>query len=160
MGRLLLTLNFYNMVNKVFLIGRLGKDPVIKHFSNDNAIAEFTLATNESYRNKEGQMVDVTDWHNIKIPFKRQAEIAEKYLKKGSQLFVEGKIRTRSYDDKDGTKRYVTEIICEQFRMLDGKRSGDSGEGGGGGSTYSAPAAQTQRDESPATSAVEDDLPF
>jgi single-strand DNA-binding protein len=148
------------MVNKVFLIGRLGKDPVIKHFSNDNAIAEFSLATNESYRNKEGQMVDVTDWHNIKIPFKRQAEIAEKYLKKGSLLCVEGKIRTSTYDDKDGNKRYKTEIICEQFRMLDGKRSSESGEGGG--SSYSAPAAQTtQRDESPAsTSPVEDDLPF
>jgi single-strand DNA-binding protein len=150
------------MVNKVFLIGRLGKDPVIKHFSNDNAIAEFTLATSESYKNKEGQVVDVTDWHNIKIPFKRQAEIAEKYLKKGSQLFVEGKIRTRSYDDKDGSKRYITEIICEQFRMLDGKRSGESSEGGGGGnSSYSAPAAQTHRDESPVSnSTVEDDLPF
>jgi single-strand DNA-binding protein len=144
------------MVNKVFLIGRLGKDPVVKHFSNDNAIAEFSLATNESYRNKEGQVVDVTDWHNIKIPTKRQAEIAEKYLKKGSQVFIEGKIRTRSYDDKDGNKRYVTEIIAEQFRMLDGKRDG----GDGGSSSYSS-SATPQNDISASSGAsADDDLPF
>ncbi|HWB64627.1 MAG TPA: single-stranded DNA-binding protein [Chitinophagales bacterium] len=144
------------MVNKVFLIGRLGKDPVIKHFSNDNAIAEFSLATNESYRNKEGQIVDVTDWHNIKIPTKRQAEIAEKYLKKGSQVFIEGKIRTRSYDDKDGNKRYVTEIIVDQFRMLDGKREGGGQDSGG---SYQPSVSQTQHTDTGA-SGVDDDLPF
>ena len=117
------------MVNRVTLIGRLGKDPVIKHFSNDNAIAEFSLATDESYKNKEGQKVEQTEWHNIKIPTKGLAGIAEKYLKKGSLLYVEGKIRTRNYDDKDGNKKYITEIICESFKMLDGtgkKNSGDN----------------------------------
>ena len=84
------------MVNKVILVGRLGKDPVLKHFSNDNAIAEFSLATDDSYKNREGQKVEQTDWHNIKIPTKKQAEIAEKYLKKGSLVFIEGKIKTRS----------------------------------------------------------------
>ena len=152
------------MVNKVILIGRLGKDPVIKHFSNDSAIAEFSLATSESYKDKEGKWVELTDWHNIKLPNRFMAERAEKNLKKGSQVFIEGKIRTRSYDDKDGNKRYVTEIIAEQFRMLDSKRDSGS-EGGGGGASYSSSSnsnsSQSTHEESPAsTSAADDDLPF
>src|ERR1700691_6526395 len=107
------------MINKVFLIGRLGKDPVIKHFQNDSAIAEFSLATSESYKDKEGNWKEVTDWHNISLPNKFMAERAEKSLKKGSLIYVEGKIRTRSYDDKDGAKRYITEIIAEKFNKLD-----------------------------------------
>ncbi len=151
------------MVNKVILIGRLGKDPVLKHFSNDNAIAEFSVATDESYRNKEGQKVDQTEWHNVKIPTKKQAEIAEKYLKKGSMVYVEGRIRTRSYDDKDGNKKYVTEIICETFRMLDSKR--DSGGGNydnGGGSSYNSGSNQSSRNnEAPVShQSADDDLPF
>ena len=154
------------MVNKVTLIGRLGKDPVLKHFSNDNAIAEFSVATDESYKNKEGQKVEQTEWHNVKIPTKKQAEIAEKYLKKGMLVYVEGKIRTRSYDDKDGNKRYVTEIICENFRMLDGKK--DSSGGGnydnGGGSSYSNSnnnsQASNQQEVHSNNSAADDDLPF
>ena len=152
------------MVNKVTLIGRLGKDPVLKHFSNDNAIAEFSVATDESYKNKEGQKVEQTEWHNVKIPTKKQAEIAEKYLKKGSLVYVEGRIRTRSYDDKDGNKKYITEIICDTFRMLDSKK--DSGGGGnydnGGGSSYSTNNNQSTRNQDvPAnTSAADDDLPF
>ena len=114
------------MYNKVILIGRLGKDPVIKHFSNDNAIAEFTIATSDNYKNKEGQWVDVTDWHNIKLPFKKQAEYAEKNLKKGMQVFVEGKIKTRSYDDKDGNKKYVTEVVADVVRSLDKKEGEDT----------------------------------
>jgi len=113
------------MYNKVILIGRLGKDPVVKHFSNDNAIAEFTIATNDNYKNKEGQWVDVTDWHNIKLPFKKQAEYAEKNLKKGMQVFVEGKIKTRSYDDKDGNKKYVTEVVADVVRSLEKAEHGD-----------------------------------
>ena len=151
------------MVNKVFLIGRLGKDPVIKHFSNDNAIAEFTLATDDSYKNKEGQKVEQTDWHNIKIPTKGLAGIAEKYLHKGSQVFLEGKIKTRSYDDKDGNKKYITEIVVEQLRMLDGKRDSGGGGGEGGGSSYSSSNSNSQstQEESPAsTPSAEDDLPF
>ena len=148
------------MVNKVTLIGRLGKDPVLKHFSNDNAIAEFSIATDESYKNKEGQKVEQTEWHNIKIPTKKQAEIAEKYLKKGGLVYIEGKIRTRSYDDKDGNKKYITEIIADNFRMLDGKRdSGGSSEGGG--SSYSNSNAQVSQQESRSNnSAADDDLPF
>ncbi len=143
------------MLNKVILIGNLGKDPVVKHFSNDNAIAEFSLATNESYKDKDGNWVKLTEWHNIKIPFKRQAEIAEKYLKKGSTVFIEGKIKTRDYLDKDGNKRYVTEIVAENFRMMDKKPEGQS-EGGG---SYS-PAMNQESSTSSSAPAVDDDLPF
>jgi len=146
------------MINKVILIGRLGKDPVVKHFQNDSAIAEFPLATTEAYKDKEGNWKEVTDWHNIKMPNKYMAERAEKNLKKGSQIFLEGKIRNRSYDDKDGNKRYVTEIIVETFRMLDRKQDGQGGSGesnsnfSSSGSNYEAPAATG--------SAPDDDLPF
>ena len=155
------------MVNKVTLIGRLGKDPVLKHFSNDNAIAEFSVATDESYKNKEGQKVEQTEWHNVKVPTKKQAEIAEKYLRKGALVYIEGKIRTRSYDDKDGNKKYVTEIICDNFRMLDSKRdSNGGGNNDGGGSSYSNSNSnsnsQPQHEESRSNNntATEDDLPF
>ncbi|MFN8287204.1 MAG: single-stranded DNA-binding protein [Chitinophagales bacterium] len=149
------------MVNKVFLIGRLGKDPVIKHFQNDSAIAEFSLATTESYKDREGKWNEITDWHNIKLPNKFMAERAEKYLKKGSSVYVEGKIRTRSYDDKDGNKRYVTEIIAETFRMLDKKGDGSSSSGGGyeggGSSSYSSPVNDQV---SSGGGQADDDLPF
>jgi len=143
------------MVNKVFLIGRLGKDPVIKHFDNGGAIAEFTIATDDSYKDKQGNKVEQTDWHNVKILSTKLAEVAEKYLKKGSLLHVEGKIKTRSYDDKDGNKRYVTEVIVETFKMLDSKK--DSG----GGGNYSSSSNSSAGEETPAaTSAADDDLPF
>lgn len=148
------------MVNKVILIGRLGKDPVVKHFSDTNAIADFSLATNESYKDKDGNWKDITEWHNIKLPNKYMAERAERQLKKGSLAFVEGKIRTRSYDDKDGNKKYITEIVAEQFRSLDGKKEGG---GDGGGSSYSSGSnSYSQSDERPAStsSAADDDLPF
>ena len=143
------------MVNKVFLIGRLGKDPVVKHFDNGGAIAEFTLATNESYKDKDGNWKDITDWHNIKINNRFAVERAEKNLKKGSQIFVEGKLRTREYDDKDGIKRRVTEIIVDTFRMLDRKDS--SGEG----STYTPSYSNSNSNEdAPSAPAADDDLPF
>ena len=109
------------MVNKVQLIGRVGKDPSVKHFQNNGAIAEFSLATDDSYKNKQGEKVEQTDWHNIKVTGQKQAEIAEKYIKKGTLLYVEGKLKTRSYEDKDGNKKYVTEVVCETFKFLGGK---------------------------------------
>lgn len=143
------------MVNKVFLIGRLGKDPVVKHFDNGGAVAEFTVATDDSYKDRQGNKVEQTDWHNVKINFPKLAEVAEKYLKKGSLVHIEGKIKTRSYDDKDGNKRYVTEVVVEGFKMLDSKRDGNTG-----GGSYSSASASTN-DEAPAVSpAAEDDLPF
>jgi len=145
------------MVNKVFLIGRLGKDPVVKHFDNGGAIAEFTVATDDSYKDKQGNKVEQTDWHNVKIQFPRLAEVAEKYLKKGSLVHIEGKLKTRSYDDKDGNKRYITEVVVEGFKMLDGKKD----SAGGGGGNYSSSNTSSSNQEAPATtSAADDDLPF
>ncbi len=150
------------MVNKVVLLGRLGKDPVIKHFSDNNAIAEFSLATTENYKDKEGKWVELTDWHNIKLPSKWMAESAEKYLKKGSLVFIEGKIKTRSYDDKDGNKKYITEIVAETLRRLD-KKEGSSSGVNEPGQNY-APQQQynnTQNDSRPASNNnIDDDLPF
>ncbi len=144
------------MVNKVFLIGRLGKDPVIKHFSNDNAIAEAVLATDDSYKDKQGNKVEQTDWHNLKFPYRSQAQIVEKYLKKGSLLHVEGKIKTRSYDDKDGNKRYITEIVVENFKMLGGR--GESG--GGSGYDSGSASSSSSADEPVADDSLNNDLPF
>lgn len=146
------------MVNKVILVGNLGKDPVLKRFSETNAIAEFSLATSERYRDKEGNIQTITDWHNIRIPFARQAEVAEKYLRKGSKVYIEGKIRTREYE-KDGQKRYVTEIIADNFQMLDRKEDGmSSGGGSNTGETYSTPKQQPQTESNGPV--MDDDLPF
>jgi len=151
------------MVNRVQLLGRLGKDPIIKHFSNDNSIAEFSLATSDNYKDKEGKLIEVTDWHNIKIPSKGLAGVAEKYLKKGSLVFIEGKIKNRSYDDKDGLKKYVTEIVVENLRMLD-KRENTSGssEQGSGSSNSSAEYNNSNNGNNENTPAanIDDDLPF
>ena len=146
------------MVNKVTLLGRLGKDPVLKHFSENNVIAEFSLATTENYKDKEGKWVEVTDWHNIKLPFKWMAESAEKYLKKGSLVYIEGKIKTRSYDDKDGNKKYITEIVAENLRRLD-KKEGSASGGGDQGSSY-APQQEYSQSESKSAPNIDDDLPF
>ena len=153
------------MLNKVFLIGRLGKDPVVKHFDNGGAIAEFTVATDDSYKDKQGNKVDQTDWHNIKIPSPKLAEVAEKYLKKGSLVHIEGKLKTRSYDDKDGNKRYIAEIVAEQFKMLDRKSEGGSQDNGSdnfASNTNSNSSNNYSQNEAPPANnnAADDDLPF
>jgi single-strand DNA-binding protein len=147
------------MVNKVTLLGRLGKDPVLKHFSENNVIAEFSLATTENYKDKEGKWVELTDWHNIKLPFKWMAESAEKYLKKGSLVYIEGKIKTRSYDDKDGNKKYITEIVADNLRRLD-KREGGPASGGGEQSQSYAPQQENAQGENRSAPNIDDDLPF
>jgi single-strand DNA-binding protein len=111
-------------VNKVILIGRAGKDPEFRQFDN-NQVATISLATSEHYKDKEGKKVETTEWHRVVI-WGKQAEIAEKYIKKGSQVYVEGKNKTRSYDDKDGKKVYITEVVCDTFRLLDSKRESES----------------------------------
>ena len=146
------------MVNKAILIGRLGKDPAIKRFQGDSAVAEFPLATSQSYKNKEGEWIENTDWHNIKLPNKFMADRAEKFLKKGSLIYVEGKMRTRSYDDKDGKKCYITEVVADFFNMLDkkdGSASQDTGSSNSGGSTGSNGSGGNTN-----TTPPDDDLPF
>ena len=109
-------------VNKVILIGNLGKDPDVRHFENGGSVASFPIATTESYKNKETgeKVVMPTDWHNISIRRPGLAKIAETYLKKGQQIYVEGKLRTRTYE-KDGDTKYITEVVVDEFTMLGSK---------------------------------------
>ena len=113
-------------VNKVILLGNLGKDPEIRVIEGGRKVASFSLATTESYKDKDGNKVDNTEWHNVQF-WGPQADVIEKYVKKGNPLYVEGKIRSRSYDDKDGIKRYITEIIGQNFSLLGGKPSENQG---------------------------------
>jgi single-strand DNA-binding protein len=138
-------------INKVILVGNLGKDPEVKNLENGAKVANFTLATSETYKNREGQKVTQTEWHNI-VLWRGLAEIAEKYLHKGNQVYIEGKIKTRSWDDKDGVKRYTTEILGDNLTMLGGKRDSDD-------SAPSAPAAASTAPEAKAGD-EKDDLPF
>src|SRR5215813_15250694 len=117
-------------VNKVILVGNLGKDPEIKYTPQGTPVAKFSLATNERFKDKDGQWQDRTEWHNI-VLWQRLAEIAGEYLKKGSKVYIEGRIRTDSWDDKEsGQKRYRTEIVGNDLVLLSG--SGKEGEGAGG----------------------------
>jgi single-strand DNA-binding protein len=115
-------------VNKIILLGNVGKDPEVRYFDNGGAVANFTLATTErGYTAANGtQVPDRTEWHNI-VLWRGLAEIAEKYVKKGSKLYIEGKIRTRSYDDASGNKRYVTEVWGDNMELLDRKPEGQAG---------------------------------
>src|SRR3954471_2336854 len=109
-------------VNKVILVGRVGKDPEVRYLDNNVAVAKFSLATSESYK-KDGQKVEQTEWHNI-VLWRGLAEVAEKYVRKGKQLYIEGKIRTRTYGD-DNNKKYFTEIIGDSMTLLGGPRVDD-----------------------------------
>ena len=124
-------------VNKVILIGNLGRDPEIRYMPNGDAVANFSMATTESWKDKQGQRQDKTEWHNI-VMFRRQAEIAGEYLKKGSSVYIEGRLQTRKWQDKDGNDRYTTEIVADQMKMLGsrGERGDDTG--------HSAPDQQHQ----------------
>jgi len=115
-------------VNKVILIGNLGKDPEIKYTPSGTAVAKFSLATNERFKDKAGEWQDRTEWHNV-VLWQRLAEIAGEYLKKGGKVYIEGRLQTRSWDDKtSGQKKYMTEVVASDIILLGGK-----GEGGGGG---------------------------
>ena len=142
-------------LNKVQLIGRLGKDPEVQKFEGDSMVVRFPLATNESYKDRNGNLVETTDWQNV-VAWRGLAKIAENFLKKGSSIYLEGKIKSRSYDDKDGNKRYVTEIVADNFIMLDKKEEGNDGM------KTSASATNNNTSNAPAVTLDEDatDLPF
>lgn len=108
-------------INKVILIGNVGKDPEVRHLESNVSVAHFTLATSDNYTNKSGEKVTTTEWHNI-VCWRGLATVAENYIRKGSQIYVDGKIRTRSYDAPDGTKRYITEVYAETLQLL-GKKN-------------------------------------
>ena len=109
-------------VNKVILVGNLGKNPEVRYLDSGIAVANFSLATTENYKNKEGERVSQTEWHNI-VFWRGLAEVAEKYFKKGDSIYVEGKIRTRKWEDKEGNTRYSTEILADNMTMLGKKNS-------------------------------------
>ena len=136
-------------VNKVILIGNLGKDPEIRTIESGAKVANFSIATNEVYKNKDGSKVEKTEWHNI-VLWRGLAELAESYLKKGNQVYIEGRLRTRQWDDKDGIKRYTTEILGDNMTFLGGARENkaeNTAESIDNSSTEDAPE-------------TEDDLPF
>ena len=138
-------------INKCILVGNLGEDPQLRYTGTGTAVCNMRLATNESYKGADGNMVDKTQWHNV-VAWSRLAEICGEYLKKGSQVYFEGSLQTRSYDDKDGNTKWVTEIKAKEMMMLSGKEGGSSGS-----------APQQQRTAAaPASSSFEpdDDLPF
>lgn len=134
-------------VNKVILVGYVGKDPEVRYLEGGVALARFSLATSESYKNKEGKKVDQTEWHHI-VLWRNQAEIAEKYVRKGTMLYLEGKIRSRSYGDENN-KKYITEIVGDYFTMLGGPRADDANSG------KSEPVPEAVTNDAPAG-----DLPF
>ena len=137
-------------VNKVILIGNLGKDPEVRYLDSGVAVANFSLATTESYKNKEGERVSQTEWHNV-VLWRGLAEVAEKWLKKGSSVYIEGKIRNRKWEDKDGNTRYTTEILGDNMTML-GKKDA--------GSSETSESTTTTTEESIPQEEKGDDLPF
>ncbi len=154
-------------VNKVILIGNLGQDPEVKYMPNGGAVTNVTIATSESWKDKNtGEQKENTEWHRV-VFFRRLAEIAGEYLKKGSKVYIEGKLQTRKWQDQSGNDRYTTEIIANEMQMLD-SRGGGGGGGGGGNfnqspSQSSGPAPQQQPASAPAGGGMgdfDDDIPF
>ncbi len=145
-------------LNKVMLIGNLGKDPELRYTTSGVAVATFSLATSESWKDQDGNAQEKTEWHNI-VAWRKLVEICGEWLKKGKKVYIEGRIQTRNYDDKNtGQKRYITEIVADNLIMLDG--------GGGArnvaASDNSGPAYQQAGSDAPAATAAaqEEDLPF
>ena len=142
-------------VNKVILVGHLGKDPEVRYMPNGDAVANFSIATTDSWKDKSGARQERTEWHNIAM-YRRLAEIAGEYLKKGSSVYVEGRLQTRKWQDKNGQDRYTTEIICDQMQML-----GSKGERQSRYEEPPPPPPPVRRQEKPVVSHdMDDDIPF
>ena len=142
-------------VNKAILVGNLGRDPEVRFTGSGKAVANFSIATSEVFSDAQGQRQERTEWHNI-VVWGKQAETCGQYLQKGRQVYIEGSIRTRQYDDKEGNKRYITEIVAQRVQFL-------GGGGGGGGGRGAAPREPMGDDSAPgggAPGAPEDDIPF
>jgi single-strand DNA-binding protein len=150
-------------VNKVILVGNVGKDPEIRHLDTGIAVANFSLATSETYLAKNGEKVTTTEWHNI-VLWRGLAEVAEKYVTKGRQLYIEGRIRTRNYDDKDGIKRYITEIYGDTMQLLGTKADDNKSVGGqynqNQNNTGVTPPASMPKEPEMDEPGGDEDLPF
>lgn len=162
-------------VNKVILIGNLGQDPELRYTGSGTAVCNLSIATNETYKDRDGNLVEKTEWHRV-VTWDRLAEICGEYLSKGRQVYIEGSLQTRSWEDQDGNTRYTTEIKAREMQML-GNRDSDHGGGGGGNydqrrpqQSYQQPRQQPQRQPQPQyqqqaqmpddTFAPDDELPF
>lgn len=154
-------------MNKVILIGHVGKDPEIRYLQDGTAVANFSLATNETYTNKQGEKVKSTEWHNI-VAWRRLAEIIGEWVPKGKQIMIEGKLKTRSWEKEDGSKGYKTEIIANNMEMLGGGNAGSSGNqggyssppGGAPGGGYGGPPGASGPPPGGYGGADDDDIPF
>ncbi|HEY6264565.1 MAG TPA: single-stranded DNA-binding protein [Candidatus Acidoferrum sp.] len=158
-------------VNKVILVGRLGRDPETRYTGGGQAVANFSVATDESYKDKNGERQKRTEWHKI-VVWSKLAEIAQQYLKKGSLLYLEGRLQTREWQDKEGQKRTTTEIVATNFRMLGGRSEGAAAAGAGAGArsgggddfeSHAAPAEDSFGGTAPAGGGPEisdEDIPF
>ncbi len=144
-------------LNKVMLIGNLGRDPEVRQSTNGNTIANLAIATTERFKDKTGEWSEKTEWHRV-VAFGSRADVMAKYLKKGSSVFIEGHLQTRSWDDKDGVKRYSTEVVMRDFQFLD-RAGGDSSKG----NYNQAPSQATggfSQEPSSETVIDDDDIPF
>ena len=152
-------------VNKVILLGNLGKDPEVKYTPSGTPVAKITVATNERFKDKDGQWQDRTEWHNV-VLWQRLAEIAGEYLKKGGKVYIEGKLQTRSWDDKQtGQKRYMTEIVANDLVLLGGRgeSSGDSGghsRGASGGNNFDQRTPEHEPASAMSSPISDEDIPF
>ena len=143
-------------INKVILVGNLGKDPEVRYMPNGGAVANITLATSESWKDKQsGEQKEQTEWHRV-VFYQRLAEIAGEYLKKGSKVYIEGKLRTRKWQDKDGQDKYMTEIIADEMQMLDSR----GGAGSSNDSPKSEKSSSSQHSEPAGMDDFNDDIPF
>lgn len=136
-------------LNKVMLIGHLGGDPELRYTENNIPVVSFSVATNESYKDQNGKLVERTEWHRI-VAWRKLAELFGEYLKKGSKVYLEGKLQTRAWEDKEGNKRYTTEIVVNDFTFLDSKGAGGDQQSSG---EHAPPPPEPTREK-------EDDLPF
>lgn len=146
-------------INKVILIGNLGKDPEVRSFQNGGQVCSFSVATSETWKDKStGERREKTEWHNVAIFSEGLVRVAQQYLKKGSKVYIEGQLETRKWQDKEGKDRYTTEVVLRNFSstlvMLDGRRDGGASEIGGGGARDSMPASGGQSFE------LDDEIPF
>ena len=160
-------------VNKVILVGNLGRDPEVRYMPNGDAVANYSIATTETWKDKQGNRQEKTEWHNI-VMYRRLAEIAGEYLKKGSSVYIEGRLQTRKWQDKQGNDRYTTEIIADQLQMLGGRNSNAAGQTPGqdhgaaspsqpcGASTDDTPPPPRRKDPAPGGNFddMDDDIPF
>lgn len=150
-------------VNKAILVGHLGKDPEMRYMPSGEAVASVSLATTDKWKDKSGEKQEKTEWHNLTF-FGRQAEIAGEYLKKGSQIYVEGRIATEKWQDKEGKDRYTTKIVVQQMQMLGGKSSGGDSfevvENQAAPARTAAPAAKTAPAAKGSLADFDDDIPF